>query len=135
MLTMQALMNKKITVFGGDQARPNIHIRDMIRIYQHFIAKGKSIEGVFNAGFENLKIIEIANKIKETADAEVVVTESNDPRSYRLNSDKLLATGFKPEYGVQDGINEVKNAYINGALKDDEKYYTIKTMMKLGLKG
>jgi len=63
--------------------------------------------------------------------AEIVVTESNDPRSYRLNSDKLLATGFKPQYGVEDAIKELVAAYRAGHFKDEDNCYNIRTMKKI----
>lgn len=135
MLTMQALKNKRITVFGGKQTRPNIHIKDMINVYLHFLEKGTSISGIYNAGFENISILDIANRVQEKIDAEVVVTESNDPRSYRLNSDKILATGFKQEYGVDYGINEVIEKYNSGDLKDMDQYYNIRVMKQLMEKG
>lgn len=131
MLTMQALTKGKITVFGGDQTRPNIHLRDMIRVYEHFLAH-PDLRGVFNAGFENISILEIAERAKKHVPAEIVVTPSNDPRSYRLSSKKLLSTGFQPKYGVEDGIREVIEAYRQGQLKDREEYYNIRTMKKLG---
>ena len=131
MLTMQALTKGKITVFGGDQTRPNIHLRDMIRVYEHFLAHPK-LEGVFNAGFENISILEIAGRVQKHVPAEIVVTPSNDPRSYRLSSKKLLATGFQPKFGVEDGIREVMEAFRQGQLKDREEHYNIRTMKKLG---
>ena len=131
MLTMQALTKGKITVFGGDQTRPNIHLRDMIRVYEHFLAHPK-LEGVFNAGFENISILEIAERVAKHVPAEVVVTPSNDPRSYRLSSKKLLATGFQPKYGVEDGIREVIDACREGKLQDREENYNIRTMKKMG---
>jgi len=131
MLTMQALTKGKITVFGGDQTRPNIHLRDMIRVYEHFLAH-PNLRGVFNAGFENISILEIAERAKKHVPAEIVVTPSNDPRSYRLSSKKLLTTGFQPKYGVEDGIREVIEAFRQGQLKDREEYYNIRTMKKLG---
>jgi nucleoside-diphosphate-sugar epimerase len=131
MLTMQALTKGKITVFGGDQTRPNIHLRDMIRLYEHFLAHPE-LRGVFNAGFENISILDIAERAKKHVPAEVIVTPSNDPRSYRLSSKKLLATGFQPKYGVEDGIREVIEAYRGGKLQDREENYNIRTMKKLG---
>jgi nucleoside-diphosphate-sugar epimerase len=131
MLTMQALTKGKITVFGGDQTRPNIHLRDMIRVYAHFLAHPE-LRGVFNAGFENISILEIAERVKKHVPAEIVVTPSNDPRSYRLSSKKLLATGFQPKHGVEDGIREVMEAFQQGHLKDREEFYNIRTMKKLG---
>ena len=132
MLTMQALENKKITVFGGSQVRPNIHIQDMVRVYLHFL-DNSDLTGVYNAGFENISILDIAHKVIEKIDAEVLVTPSNDPRSYRLNSDKLLKTGFVPQYGVNDAILEIIEKYADGTLKDDDKYYNLKVMNKLGI--
>jgi len=131
MLTMQALVNGKITVFGGDQTRPNIHMQDMVEVYRHMLALGDKAAGIYNAGFENMAILEIARAVTEVVPAEIEVTESNDPRSYRLNSDKLLATGFRPRYGVADGIREVVEAYRDGRLKDEDNCYNIRTMKKL----
>jgi nucleoside-diphosphate-sugar epimerase len=128
MLTMQALANQKITVFGGDQTRPNIHLKDMIRVYLHLLEKGPAVSGVFNAGFENISILEIAQTVTKTIPAEIIVTPSNDPRSYRLSSQKLLATGFAPKYCVADAISEVTEAYRTGSLKLEDRWFNIKTM-------
>ncbi len=132
MLTMQALKNKKITVFGGDQTRPNIHIKDMINVYLHFLNNDK-LTGVYNAGFENISILEIAKKVSSKIQAEIIISESNDPRSYRLNSDKLLKTGFKPLYGIQTAIDEITEKFNKNILKDEDKYYNLKVMKKLQL--
>ncbi|MFH1851415.1 MAG: SDR family oxidoreductase [Candidatus Neomarinimicrobiota bacterium] len=131
MLTMQALSKGRITVFGGNQVRPNIHIRDMVNVYRHFLELGGSVTGVFNAGFENLAILDIARLATQSVPAEIVVTESNDPRSYRLNSDKLLATGFRPQYGVAAGIAEVIDAFRSGQLQDDDRYYNMRIMKQI----
>ena len=133
MLTMQALMNKRITVFGGDQTRPNIHLKDMIRVYHHFLAVGRQHTGIYNAGFENITILDIAQRVTRQVPAEVIVTPSNDPRSYRLSSKKLLATGFAPKFTVEDGILDVIAAYRDGRLTDNESCYNIKTMKKLSV--
>lgn len=131
MLSMQALANGKITVFGGDQTRPNMHIQDMIRVYHHFLANGAKLQGIYNAGFENISIMEIAQRVQKVVPAEIIVTASNDPRSYRLSSNKLLATGFAPKFTVADGIQDVISAFRDGRLKNDEIYYNIKTMKKI----
>lgn len=133
MLTMQAVANGKITVFGGDQTRPNIHIKDMVEVYLHFLKPADKAKGIYNAGFENISILDIAEMVTKFVPAEIIVSKSNDPRSYRLNSDKLLSTGFKPQYTVADAIKEVIEAYRTGKLKNDEIYYNIKTMKKLGI--
>lgn len=132
MLTMQALTNKKITVFGGNQTRPNIHIQDMVNVYLHFL-ENNTLTGIYNAGFENISILDIAQKVANKINAEIIVSESNDPRSYRLNSDKLLLTGFKPQFTVQTAIDEITENYNKGILKDEDKYYNLKIMKELGL--
>lgn len=131
MLTMQALTKGRITVFGGEQTRPNITIMDMVNVYRHFLALGASAQGIYNAGFENISILDIARMVTEQVAAEIVVTESNDPRSYRQNSDKLLATGFVPKFRVRDAIRQVIDAYQAGIIRDEENGYNIKVMKKL----
>ena len=131
MLTMQALTNSKITVFGGQQTRPNIHMNDMIGVYLHFLELGAKAPGIYNAGFENISILDIAKKVTEYIPAEIEITESNDPRSYRQNSDRLIGTGFTPEYGIENGIKDVIKAYNPGRLRDEDLYYNIRTMQKL----
>ena len=91
--------------------------------------------GCYNAGFENLKIKEIAELVKRATGASIKITESNDPRSYRQNSSKLIATGFKPRYGVQKAIEEITDAYKKGDLPDGENCYTVKWMKQIGLDG
>ena len=130
MLTIQALANARITVFGGSQTRPNIHIKDMIKVYQHFLNSLELKSGIFNAGFENLSIMSIAEKVKEYVPAEIVKTNSDDPRSYRVNSDKLIGTGFQPSYSVQDAINEIIEKYHSGRIEDDDGCYNLRVMKK-----
>lgn len=131
MLTMQALANGKITVFGGDQTRPNIHLRDMIRVYLHLLEKGSAVSGVYNAGFENISILEIAQTVAKSIPAEIIITPSNDPRSYRLSSKKLLSTGFEPKFRVADAIAEVSEAFHAGKLKMEDRWFNIKTMKSI----
>lgn len=133
MLTFQALKNKKITVFGGDQTRPNVHIKDITNVYKHFLSNKNIPSGCYNAGFENISIIEIAKKIRNKIPCEIVVSKSNDPRSYRQDSTKLNSTGFKKLYGIEYAIDEIIEAYNSGNLKDDPKYYTVQWMKNLGL--
>jgi nucleoside-diphosphate-sugar epimerase len=133
MLTMQALKNKVMTVFGGLQTRPNIHIQDMVNVYRHILANPQLPSGAYNAGFENITILDIAQKVADKLGAEIKITESNDPRSYRQNSDKLLATGFVPLYSVSDAIDEVISNYQSGELVDNDQCYTVKWMNHLNL--
>ena len=131
LLTMHALTRGKISVLGGQQTRPNIHMNDMIGVYMHFLELGGEAPGIYNAGFENISILEIARMVTEQVPAEIEITESNDPRSYRQNSNKLLATGFQPRFGISNGIKDVIEVYRSGELKDEDRYYNIKTMKKL----
>jgi Nucleoside-diphosphate-sugar epimerases len=129
MLTMQALTNGRITVFGGDQIRPNIHIDDITDLYIYLLDR-PDIVGIFNAGFENLSIRDLADRVTRVMPAEVVVTPSNDPRSYRINSDKLLATGFRPRKTVDDAISELVAAYQRGVLKNEDRWHNLRWMQK-----
>lgn len=133
MLTMQALTKGKITVFGGNQVRPNIHIDDITDCYL-FLLDHPEVTGVYNAGFENISILDIANMATKYIPAEIIVTESNDPRSYRVNSDKLLAAGFKPKKKVEDAIREIIEKYQAGELKDEDCYYNLKCMQQQSVK-
>lgn len=130
MLTMQALTRGIVTVFGGDQIRPNIHVQDIADLYAFCIEQGQKIEGIYNAGFENISILEIAKRIVKRIPAEIKVTESNDPRSYRLNSDKLLATGFRPKRTVDYAMEELIDAYNKGVLKDEDQFYNLRWMKR-----
>ena len=129
LLTMQALSKGKITVFGGDQVRPNIHIDDITDLYLHLIDNPEII-GIYNAGFENISIMDIAKLVTKHLPVPISVTPSNDPRSYRINSDKLLNTGFKPKKVVEDAIREIIQKFQSGILKDEDQYYNLRWMEK-----
>ncbi len=129
MLTMQALTRGVITVFGGAQVRPNIHIQDIAALYV-FLLEHPEHDGIYNAGFENISILDIAHMVAEHVDARIEVTPSNDPRSYRVNSDRLLATGFRPTHTVEDAIKELVGMYRQGALKDQDMFHNLKWMQR-----
>jgi nucleoside-diphosphate-sugar epimerase len=133
MLTAQALKNKKITVFGGNQIRPNIHIRDLARVYMHFLDKQDLPTAIYNAGFENLTVLQIAEAIKEQTQAEIVISTSNDPRSYRLNSSLLLSTGFSPKSNVKNAIKEVIGLVNSGFDVDRKEWKTVESLKSLRL--
>jgi len=133
LLTLQALKNGKMTVFGGSQTRPNIHITDMVNVYRHFLAKQELPSGCYNAGFENITILDIAEKVASKLSAEILVSSSNDPRSYRQNSDKLLATGFVKKFSVEDAINDVVAKFKSGDFIDNDQHYTVRWMKRLNL--
>jgi len=129
LLTMQALSKGKITVFGGDQTRPNIHIDDITDAYL-FLLDHPEATGIFNAGFENISILDIAKLVTKHVPCEIIVTESNDPRSYRVNSDRLLDAGFKPKKTVEHAIKEIIEHHRLGKLQDEERFYNLKWMEK-----
>jgi len=132
LLTFQAIEKGKITVLGGNQTRPNIHIKDMVSVYLHFLNFFETLgSGEYNAGFENISIIDIAKMVRSQIDCEIEILPSNDPRSYRQNSDKLLGTGFLPKYSVMNAITEIKEAHNRGELRDSDNFHTINKMKKL----
>ena len=133
MFTYQALKSGKMTVFGGNQTRPNVHIKDIANIYKHFIENPKLPSGCYNAGFENISIKEIAEMVSNVIPSKIEITESNDPRSYRQDSSKLLETGFKPKFSVLDAIKEIAKKYENNNLPDGDNCYTVKWMKKINL--
>ena len=126
LLTMQALMNGAMTVFGGDQTRPNIHIDDLVDLY--LFAFERRLAGVYNAGFENLSVREIAALIAEQVPAEIRMLPSSDPRSYSVCSDRLLATGFAPKRDVATAVREIATAYRDGRLKDEPSWHNVDWM-------
>lgn len=125
-LTMQALTNRKMTVFGGAQVRPNIHIDDLVDLY--LFALRKRLAGIYNAAYENLTVREIAGAIASEIPAEIETTPSDDPRSYRLCSDRLAAAGFEPTRRIADAVSELAIAYRDGRLVDRPDCYTVRWM-------
>lgn len=123
----QAFFNKKITIFGGNQVRPLLHIKDMIYAYEYFIKK--NITGTFNVGFENVKISNIAKEVQKIIPCKIVSYKSNDPRSYRMNSEKLIKSGFKPKHNFKDAIVDLKNSFENG-FKPSEDNWNLNWLIK-----
>ncbi len=133
MLTMQALTKGVITVFGGNQTRPNIHIDDITDVYLHLLDR-PHLTGVYNAGFENITILEIAETVTRHVPAQIKITPSNDPRSYRVNSGKLLATGYVPKKTVEGAITEIVTRYRAGELRDEDRHHNLKWMQRVVLR-
>ena len=134
LLTYQAVKNKVITVYGGSQIRPNIHIKDLINVYKHFLDHPYLHSGCYNAGFENLSIIDIAKKIKKNVKCKIIIKKnSNDPRSYRQSSDKLLKTGFQPKFGVNFAIKELIKKFRAKSFEEKKINYTVKWMKEIKL--
>ena len=130
MLTFQALKNKKMTVFGGKQKRPNVHIDDIIDAYIYFLKKNIRNE-IFNIGFENYSILKIAKMVSSEIPAKIkVLKKFADSRSYNLDSTKLIKTGFRPKKGIIDAIRELKQLYLIGKFKDRPNFHSIKWIKK-----
>ena len=135
-LTYSALKNGAINVFGGDQTRPNIHISDICDVYEFFLKNNNKIDsGFYNAGFENISILDIAKKIKtKLKNIKIKISPSNDPRSYRQCSDKLLKLGFVPKKNVENAIDEIIISYNKNILNTDSSCYTVNRMRELKIK-
>lgn len=136
MFASQAYFNQKITIFGGDQLRPNIHIKDMVRLYCQLIeADSSMVSGqIFNAGYENLSVRQIAEIIKSSVNkyVEISITPTNDNRSYHISSQKLSnILNFSPKYTVSDAATEMFYAFEQRYFSDpmfNPSYYNIQLM-------
>ena len=141
-LTNHAYYNKEISIFGGSQLRPNIHIKDMCNSYLTMLdAKPNLINGeAFNVGFENYSVKHLAELVRESMDTKVniKIVPSNDDRSYHISSKKISTIlGFNTKYTIKDAIFDLKNAFKNNLLNDplnNEMYFNIKRMKSLKLK-
>lgn len=142
LLTLHALVNRTIRVFGGEQLRPNIHIQDMIEAYRLALeSPGKLSHGqTFNAGYENLSVIDIANLIRRIIgekEIQIRTEDSPDKRSYHINSDKIRRVlGFQPKHTVEDAVKDLCEAYREGRITDplnNPLYHNIKRMRQLNL--
>jgi nucleoside-diphosphate-sugar epimerase len=141
-LTNLAYHNREITVFGGDQLRPNIHIQDMVRAYELFIeTNDKNINGkIFNIGFENSTVNDLALNVKKIIGSDVIIKNlpTNDNRSYHISSKKIEnELGFKTEYNILNAIEDLKYAFDNKLLTNclrNENYFNIKKMQSTKLK-
>jgi nucleoside-diphosphate-sugar epimerase len=141
-LTNHAFNNRKITVFGGQQMRPNIHIEDVADLYVKSLAwPDKAIDGkIFNAGYENRKVSEIADIVRSVVgkDIETVTTPTDDNRSYHISSEKIKRElGFLPGHTIDSAVRDLLAAFRAGKVPDpmsDPHYYNIKMMQALKLK-
>jgi nucleoside-diphosphate-sugar epimerase len=145
-LTNHAVNKGKITVFGGEQLRPNLHIQEYADVCKLLMSapSEKVANEVFNVGFQNMSIMDIAKTVKKVVeetypdmgDIPIVVTESDDKRSYHINSDKIKnALGFVPKYSVEDAVRDLCKAFAEGKLPgsfDDDQYFNIRTMKAIG---
>jgi nucleoside-diphosphate-sugar epimerase len=144
-LTNHAINAGKITVFGGSQKRPNLHVQDMCDLYELLLeVPSEKIAGeTFNAGFMNMSIMEIAQIAKrvvqemfpEKGDIPIVTTPTDDIRSYHVNSDKIKRVlGFQARRSVEDAIRDLCVAFKEGKLPDsmqDTFYFNVRRLKEL----
>ena len=140
-LTFGALQNNLITVFGGKQIRPNLTMHDMINAYK-FSLKRKFKKNrvtkkiIFNLGFENLSILNMAKRIQKKINtgSRILIKKGNDPRSYRQNSDRIIKEGFVPQKKIEDAIIEIKDNFLKKKIKKRSSYFRINTLKMIKAK-
>jgi len=140
-LTNLAYHNRKISVFGGDQLRPNIHIKDMVDAYMVLltVSKEKIAGKIFNAGYENQTVKELAETVKSVVgeDVNLITTPTDDNRSYHISSQKIKdELGFETTHTIREAAEDLCKAFDKGLLPDsleDEIYFNIKRMQSLNL--
>jgi nucleoside-diphosphate-sugar epimerase len=144
-LTNHAVTNRKITVFGGGQMRPNLHVQDYCDAVKLLLtAPGAKIQNeIFNVGFQNMSIADIALLVREVvqhefpelAPIDIVTTTSDDNRSYHINSDKIARVlGFRPQFTIEQAVRDLCQAFREGKLPDsfgNDGYYNVRTLKKL----
>ena len=140
-LTNLAYHNREITVFGGDQMRPNIHIQDMVKAYIILLTapKEKIAGQIFNAGYENRRVKELAETVKSVVgkDVKLVTIPTDDNRSYHISSRKIKEElGFATTHTIRNAVEDLCTAFDKGLLPnslDNEMYFNIKRMQNLDL--
>jgi nucleoside-diphosphate-sugar epimerase len=147
-LTNHAVNNRRITVFGGDQKRPNIHIDDITDLYVELLRMPTHLIAgdTFNAGYENFRVSELAEQVKRVVEREypelapiaIVTTPSDDPRSYHVSSRKIAAKlGWTPKRTIEDAVRDICGALRDGRLPrsmDDDRYFNVRTVKSLALR-
>jgi nucleoside-diphosphate-sugar epimerase len=140
-LTNLAYHKREISIFGGDQLRPNIHIQDMVEAYMILIKtpKEKIAGKIFNAGYENQRVRDLAQTVKNVIgdDVKLITTPTDDNRSYHISSKKIKdELGFEVQHTIREAVEDLKNAFDNGLLSgslENEMYFNIKRMQSLNL--
>lgn len=135
-----AFYKREITVFGGEQSRPNVNILDMVECYRILAsAPAEKINGeVFNFGFENHSVFDLANIVKTVmgSDINIRVETVNDPRSYRIDSQKFFDSfNYKPVGSIRSAVESLKLAFQSNLVIDplnNPAYSNIKTMQLKG---
>ena len=144
-LTNHAVNNNKITVFGGSQLRPNLHVQDYCDVVELFLTApaGKIANETFNVGTQNLSLMQIAHLVRDVVSKEfpekgrieIVTTPSDDLRSYHINSDKIKRVlGFVPSHSIEEAVGDLCRAFRDGRLPDsmdDDQYFNVRRLKRL----
>jgi nucleoside-diphosphate-sugar epimerase len=144
-LTNHAVTNNKITVFGGSQLRPNLHVQDYADLCKLLLVAPteKIANQTFNCGYQNMSIMEIAHMVKKVVEQEfpqkapidIVTTPTDDNRSYHINSDKIKKTlGFAPKHTIEEAVRDLCRAFRDGKIPNsfsDDRFYNVRTLKKL----
>ena len=144
-LTNHAVTNNKITVFGGSQLRPNLHVQDYADLCKLLLVAPteKIANQIFNCGYQNMSIMEIAHMVKKVVEQEfpqkapidIVTTPTDDNRSYHINSDKIKKTlGFAPRHTIEEAVRDLCRAFRDGKILNsfsDDRFYNVRTLKKL----
>jgi len=140
-LTNHAVNKGEITIFGGEQMRPNLHIEDMTDLYVFLLKlpKDKIQRKIYNVGYQNYRIRQIAEMVRNIVNPDIPIktTPTDDIRSYRVCSRKIKdELGFVAKHSIEEAITDVKNAFQEGRIPNplgDVRYYNIKTMQAIKL--
>ena len=140
-LTNLAYHKREISVFGGDQLRPNIHIRDMVEAYMVLLdaPKEKVAGQILNAGYENQTVRALAETVRSVVgeDVRLITVRTDDDRSYHISSNKIKEElGFEARHTIREAVEDLRNAFDRGLLPDsltNEKYFNNKRMLSLKL--
>ena len=141
-MTNHAVNKGEITVFGGEQKRPNLHIEDMTDLYAYLLElpDDRINKKIYNAGYENYKIKEIAEIVRNVVNPKLPIKTipTNDSRSYHVSSEKIKREiGFVAKRSIESAIKDLHDAFREGKIPDpinNIRYYNIKTMQALKLK-
>jgi nucleoside-diphosphate-sugar epimerase len=130
-----ALRKKLITIEGGNQLRPLIHMQDLVDFYVLLLnADHASIHRqAFNVSSDNYKVIDVAKMVQERIPCEFAFAGFTDPRSYHVDTGKVeRMLGYKPSRTIESAIDEVAAALIDGRIDDDDpRCYNIRHMKTL----
>jgi nucleoside-diphosphate-sugar epimerase len=114
LLTIKATNGEPLTVFGGDQNRPLLHVRDVSTATAYALDDG--ITGLFNLAYKNYNLSEMAHEIASYIPGSKVTLSDlafEDQRNYRVDGSKFASLGWTPRFTLKDGVDQV-SAVVRG---------------------